>query len=66
MQTVVYDLKLRKPGCVLLQAAMGGTVPNDTFPPTCWLTELTPDMKAYSITDEQLEELVAFHGKRKR
>lgn len=57
--SLVYDVTLRRPGCVLLQAAMGGTVPNETFemlfPAETWLTAPTKDMKAYTTTPEQLE-----------
>ena len=56
--TLVYDVKLRRPGCVLLQVAMGGTVPSllfqELFPTESWLLGPTDDMQAYSTTEEQL------------
>lgn len=59
--TIVYDATLRRPGCVLLQAALGGTVPDFVrfFPSESWLVEPTPDMKTYPVTADQLERLVA-------
>jgi hypothetical protein len=56
---IVYDAVLRRPGCVLLQVTMGGTVPDfaQRFAGTDWLTEPTPDMKLYEVTAEQLDIL---------
>jgi hypothetical protein len=58
---IVYDATLRRPGCVLLQALMGGTVPNFTrlFTSESWLVERTPDMRVYEVTPAQLPRLVA-------
>lgn len=56
---IAFDIKLMRPGCVLVQAAMGAD------PQTChpfdtedWLLTPTPDMKVYPVTDEQLDKLV--------
>ena len=56
---IVYDARLKRPGCVLLQA-MGGNVPNFSklFPSESWLVAPTPDMKLYDVTPEQLKRLV--------
>lgn len=58
---IVFDTKLRRPGCALLQAAYGGTIPNSVFgikfPSETWLTSPTPDMAAYDVTVEQLDQL---------
>jgi hypothetical protein len=60
---VVYDIKLRKVGCVLLQAAMGGDpeiakrIPNED-----WLINTTPDLRLYNITPEEVEQLVRMHN----
>lgn len=56
---VVFDLVLRRPGCALLQAALGGSpgIANQ-FPTRSWLTAPTPDMQAYQITQEDLKHLV--------
>jgi hypothetical protein len=56
---IVYDTKLKQPGCVLIQSAAGCTVPrfHELFPSERWLTFPTPDMKIYDVTDEQLEKM---------
>ena len=60
---IVFDPKLRRPGCVLLQSAMGGTLTNARlemlFPVETWLLAPTPDMRAFPVTDEQLTVLAA-------
>ena len=58
---IVFDTKLKRPGCALLQAAMGGSVPNfnQLFPAETWLVSPTPDMHAYDVTESQLKQLVA-------
>jgi hypothetical protein len=62
MSRIVYDVKLKRPGCVLLQAAMGGTVLDfvQKFPNE-WLLAPTPDMKIYEVTDDQLNVLSAMN-----
>lgn len=56
---VLFDMKLKKIGCVLLQAAVGG----DTWLPSMidnqhWLLSPTPDLRLYSMTREQKIKLV--------
>ncbi len=43
---IVYDCTQKQPGCVLLQATMGGTVPDFDmlFPSETWLLAPTPDL----------------------
>ncbi len=57
---IAYDIKRMRPGCVLLQAALGGTVPrdlfNDLFPNEVWETG-AGDMHVYTATRDQLEVL---------
>lgn len=58
---IMYDVSLRKPGCVLIQA-LGGTVPKELFfelfgDSNCWLVALTPDMKLYATTEEELRQI---------
>jgi len=56
----VFDAKLMRPGCVLLQAAMGGDqyVVSEFFPPETWLVFPTPDLATYPMpTREQLKAL---------
>lgn len=56
---IAYDMKLKRPGCVLLQAVMGGTKGvADSFPAELWLTALTPDLKLYTLTRGQLKDAV--------
>jgi hypothetical protein len=64
MLVLVYDLKLARPACVLLQAAMGGS-PGvaQQFPSEHWLLAPTPDMKRYVISDEDLAGLIEHHRK---
>jgi hypothetical protein len=60
---LVYDINLLRPACVLLQVPFGGEVAAaKMFPSECWLTEPTPDMKCYLMTEEQLKQLVEYHG----
>jgi hypothetical protein len=58
---IVYDITTMQPGCVILQAALGGTVPNtrflQLFPSEHWLVSITPYMQCYPVTEEQLEKL---------
>lgn len=58
---IVFSPSKRRPGCVLLQAAMDGDVPRERFhalfPAETWLVSPTDDMGAYLVTDDQLEQL---------
>lgn len=59
MTLIAYDLTLRRPGCVLLQAALGATVSGfDLARMSGWLLAPTDDLKLYSVDDEQLEQLI--------
>lgn len=61
---IVFDPVLKRPGCVLLQAVMGGTIPEfmELFDSYNWLTSPTPDMKCYPVTEEQLQILSETYG----
>lgn len=63
---LVYDPKLRRPGCVILQAAMGGTLPdfNDIFDSETWLINITPDLRPYRVTKEQAKRIAELSVKR--
>jgi hypothetical protein len=62
MPVLVYDIKLRRPGCALLQAALGGDPGMaNSFPSEHWLLAPTPDMKTYNISDEQLRQVIKYH-----
>jgi len=61
---IAYDCERRKVGCVLLQVALGGTVPSTLFydhfgDNNSWLLAPTPDLKLYPITEKQLPMLAA-------
>lgn len=67
---LVYDAKLRQPGCVLLQAVMGGTVHGDLFhrlfPNETWLLAPTDDMKLYRVTEAELKIVAKKTNARRR
>ena len=62
---IVFSPSLRRPGCVLLQVAMGGDVDSSTFhllfPAETWLLAPTDDMAAYPVDElrtlERLSEV---------
>lgn len=57
---IAYDVKLKRPGCVLLQAALGGDahLVGRKFTHETWLLHPTDDLHVYEVTDDQLEKLV--------
>jgi len=56
---IAFDCNLIRPGCVLLQAALGGESSlAQRFPTESWLLSPTPDLQVYEATDEQIEMLV--------
>jgi hypothetical protein len=62
MPILVYDLKLKRPGCALLQVALGGTTGvAGQFPTEHWLLAPTPDLKPYRISDEELASVIQYH-----
>ena len=59
MINIAYDCDLRRPGCVILQAALGGsTEAAKRFPSETWLVAPTKGLKLYPVTSEQLDKLV--------
>ncbi len=58
---IAFDTRLRRPGCVLVQAALGASVPGDLFqrhiPCETWLVSPTDDMQVYPVTEGQLAQL---------
>lgn len=55
MVLLAYDLERKRPGCVLVAASMGAdTSAARAFPAEMGLTAPTPDMRVYSVTDQQL------------
>lgn len=56
---VAYDLKLMRPGCIIVAAGMGAdSIPCAAFDTEDWLLAPTPDMKVYDTTEGQLKQLV--------
>jgi hypothetical protein len=63
MYTIAYDATLRRPGCVIIQAAYGTDADISLFPTESWLLMPSQDMKVYKVTEEQLKKLVEMsHG----
>ena len=59
LMKIAFDVKEVKPGCALLQAALGcGTSIAHRFPPETWLLALTPALRIYEVTEAQLAKLV--------
>jgi hypothetical protein len=56
---LVYDIKLKRPGCALIQAVMGGDrgIANH-FKSEHWLINPTPDLKLYETTPEELKTVI--------
>lgn len=69
-KTILYDTKLRRPACVLLQAIAGATVTGDDLSRfhAKWLTFPTEDMAKYEVTEDQLKVLqnVPADGRKRR
>ena len=59
--TIAYDVELKRPGCAIVQRALGGSISNeDLHRMDNWLTAPTPAMRLYTLTDrDQLERLIA-------
>lgn len=56
---LAYDMKLKRPGCVLLQATLGGSSQAaQIFNHHDWLLSPTPDLKLYSLPVNRLKEVV--------
>lgn len=57
---LLFDIKLMRPGCVLLAAAHGATSSiANRFKTEHWLLTPTPDLKVYAVTEDELDILVA-------
>ena len=56
---LAYDVQERRPGCVLLAAAMGAdTSAAKAFPSELWLTAPTPGLRVYRFSRQQLAIIV--------
>jgi hypothetical protein len=57
---IVFDTKLERPACVLLQVGLGGDPKlAHLFPTETWLLAPTPDMHAFPYEDWMLPQLLA-------
>lgn len=58
---LVFDKNTMRPGCVLIQAAMGGNVPdrlfNEHFPSEYWQVGIGDNMRRYHVTEEELPRI---------
>jgi hypothetical protein len=56
---LVFDTKLKRPACVILQAIYGGDsgAVSEHFPPDTWLITPTPDMTRFRIPRSRLPEI---------
>ena len=55
--TIAYDPELRKPGCAIIQAALGATLPRShfhRFDPNNWIVHPTPHMALMPVDEVQL------------
>lgn len=51
-----YDAILMRPGCVPLQAALGGNIATaNRFPIESWLLTPTPSLRLYDFPDKNLK-----------
>lgn len=54
-----FDIKLRRPGCVLIAAAMGAESRlASQFKTETWLLAPTPDLKVYEVTPEEFAKIL--------
>ena len=59
MPLLAYDVQQRRPGCVLLAAAMGAdTSAAKAFPSELWLVAPTPGLRVYEFSEDQLALIV--------
>lgn len=56
---IAYDCTLKRPGCAILQAALGGDrFIASKFPTEVWLVYPTDDLKLYELDEDQLAIVV--------
>lgn len=57
--TIAYDTTLYRPGCVIIQAAYGGSSELAAeFPTDLWLLAPTPNMKVYPVRDRKVLQVL--------
>ena len=60
MVRLAYDVQQKRPGCVLLAAAMGAdSSAANAFPVELWLLAPTDGLRVYGVTEQQLSLIVA-------
>ena len=60
IRNLAFDPVLRRPGCPLIQATVGGDRELvSQFPPKTWLLAPTPGMGLYPVTDDMVSALIA-------
>lgn len=58
-RVIAYDCDLDQPGCVMVAAGLcADTAIPQLFETSSWIVSLTPGMRRYEVTDEQLALLV--------
>lgn len=63
MFTIAYDTELLRPGCVMVQRALGATIPTgDLGRLDHWLLSPTKDMVVLPVTGEQFERLIQINN----
>lgn len=59
--TIAFDLELMRPGCILLQAVMGATIPAELLEmldmTDIWLLTPTKNMRVYETSLEELTRI---------
>jgi len=56
---LAYDLKLKRPGCVLVAAGLGAdTEASMRFPTSSWLLAPTENMAVYNINEADLQTAI--------
>jgi len=59
-QKIAFDPVLKRPGCALIQAAMGcNPTIAQAFPSETWLVMPTDHMQVFEATEDQLVKLIA-------
>lgn len=59
MAKIAYDTVLKRPGCVLIQAALGGDSRlASEFETKYWLLAPTDNMAVFEVTPEQMKKLI--------
>lgn len=68
--TIAYDVELKQPGCVLIQALFSTSISNfeisKHFDSSDWLLAPTKGMRVYTITEDQLKQLALITATREK